>query len=73
MNTGWWKLKENLDPLKCLLFPKELGNVDDENSEYDKELFDEIVESTIQLNETDIEHIIGLVKQGYYQGEVVQD
>jgi len=73
MPTGWWKLKENLDPLKCLLFPKELGNVDDENSDYDTELFNEIIESNIPLNEIDIEHIIGLVKQGYYQGQVVQE
>lgn len=81
MKRGWWSLKdtEKLDPLKCLVFPH--GPIDslDENDhkltsdDIDLETFDSVITSTIPLNDVDREHIVTLVKQGCYSGEVIQE
>ena len=78
MKRGWWELKDNLDPLKCLVFPKYQGSEYEpeelsDDGRIDLELFDDIVKSTIKLNDTDREHIVSLIKQGVQSGEVVQE
>lgn len=69
MTTGWWKLRKDLDPHDCLTFPNDWG---ENGMEFDREKFDKVVEATIPLNDCDIEYIVGLVKQGYVEGQVVQ-
>lgn len=76
MSRGWWSVREHLDPLKCLVFPKYQENHYEQNElsidgEIDLELFDEIIESTIPLNDVDRTHIVNQVKQGVQSGEVV--
>ena len=65
--TGHWKLKENLDPLKCLQF----GDKDD-FGEWMVDL-DEIVELRLdphrEQKESDYEHILSMTRQGYQSGQ----
>ena len=65
--TGYWKLKENLDPLKCLMF----GSKDD-LGERNVDL-DEIVELTFDPDrepmESDYEHILSMTREGYQSGQ----
>ena len=76
MTTGWWELKKDLEPTKCLVFPKMRDteyNSDDltDDGEIDLELFDDIVKSTIKLTDCDREMIVTLIKSGYTSGQVV--
>ncbi len=65
--AGNWKLKDKLDPLKCLMF----GSKDDEG-EWNVDL-DEIVELSYdperEVQESDYEHILKMVGEGYQSGQ----
>ena len=65
--TGYWKLKENLDPHKCLQF----GDKDD-LGEWMVDL-DEIVELGFdparEPMESDYEHILEMTRKGYVEGQ----
>ncbi len=65
--TSYWQLKENLDPLKCLLF----GSKDDEGG-WNVEL-DEIIELSFdperEEKESDYEHILSMTQQGFQSGQ----
>ncbi len=65
--TGYWELKENLDPLKCLQF----GGKDD-CGEWMIDL-DEIVELRLdpfrEPTDTDYEHILESVRKGFQSGQ----
>lgn len=78
MKTGWWSIKKDADPYKCLVFPKEQGMTFEagdlsDNQEIDLELFDDIVKSTIKLKDSDREHIVEQIKNGFTEGQVVQE
>ena len=65
--TGYWELKENLDPLKCLMF----GSKDDEG-DWNVDL-DEIVKLRLdpfrETADSDYEHILSMTRQGYQSGQ----
>ncbi len=65
--TGYWELKDNLDPLKCLMF----GDKDDDG-EWMVDL-DEIVKLRLdpfrEQSESDYEHILSMTRQGYQSGQ----
>ena len=63
--TGYWELKEKLDPLKCLMF----GTKDD-NGDWNVDL-DEIVNLSLdperEVTDSDYEMILGFVKNNGFQ------
>ena len=65
--TGYWELKENLDPLKCLMF----GSKDDVG-DWNVDL-DEIVKLRLdpfrEIAESDYEHILSMTRQGFQSGQ----
>ena len=65
--TGYWKLKENLDPLKCLQF----GDKDDSGENMID--LDEIVELSFdphrEPTESDYEQILQFTRGGYQSGQ----
>ena len=65
--TGYWELKDNLDPLKCLQF----GDKDD-SGEWMIDL-DEIVKLSFdphrEVSEHDYELILSMTRQGYQSGQ----
>lgn len=65
--TGYWELKENLDPYKCLQF----GDKDDDGENMVD--LDEIVELWFEpkreVRETDYEHILEMTRKGYVSGQ----
>ncbi len=65
--TGYWGLKENLDPLKCLMF----GDKDDDGENMVD--LDEIVNLRLdpfrETKESDYEHILSMTRQGFQSGQ----
>lgn len=65
--TGYWKLKDDLDPRKCLMF----GSKDD-LGDWNIDL-DEIVELTLdpvrEPTDADYEHILQMTRDGYSSGQ----
>jgi len=74
MTRTFWNLKKDLDPLKCLVFPKEEGmsfeeDELDSSGQIDLELFNEIVDVSPKLDDAGREHIVSQIKNGYTMGE----
>ena len=65
--TGYWGLKENLDPFKCLQF----GDKDDDGENMVD--LDEIVELRLdpfrEPTEADYEHILSMTRKGSNEGQ----
>ena len=65
--TGFWKLKDNLDPHKCLQF----GDKDDSGENMID--LDEIVELSFdphrEVKESDYEYILEMTRKGCVEGQ----
>lgn len=65
--TGYWELKDNLDPLKCLQF----GDKDDDGENMID--LDQIVVLRLdpgrEVKESDYDHILSMTRQGYQSGQ----
>lgn len=75
MTRVFWELKDNLDPIKCLVFPKEEGitwqeGELDSSQEIDLELFDDIVKTSTPISDSSRGTIVHLIKNGYTSGEI---
>ena len=65
--TGYWQLKSNLNPIKCLQFGSkdDLGDWSIDLGEIVNLSFDPVREP----RESDYEHILTMVKDGYTSGQ----